>query len=513
MAGERMTATAGRLAVALILCSLALASCGNAAEPADAAGAGYIVVTNPPVADFFTGVRYGSAPFTVSFSDSSRGGEPDAYLWDFGDGTTSDRRNPSHTYKSNGEYDVRLTVTNIYGSDTKTVPAYIGVGDAPAAGFAASATDGTVPLSILFTDASRNSPTAWAWDFGDGSTSAEMNPSHTYTSPGTYTVKLSVSNHFGSGAATKAGLVRAMGPVPVPAGTPAAPGEQKPEGITGLLQAAKGTTAKSLPASGFIPPQFMALAAILTSLTVLLVQFLFANIGMLSQLAFRFARFFAELAGEHTVEKISEKEIEARRIAVRKLEPHLLGLSSTEILVIEAAVLIVALAFILADRAELTLETVLIYMAVGAVSVVLHDFAHRYVMTRHGYDADTRFWGLGTAIMFLTAYLFGNAFAQSYRNLVSREGEPEPRELGIEMVAGPVVSIVLTFVFLGMVTLGGTWAFAGGIGFTINLMTAVYSLMPIETMDGPAIWRWHRGIYLALFIPVIVFYLFTYIVV
>jgi len=213
------------------------------------------------------------------------------------------------------------------------------------------------------------------------------------------------------------------------------------------------------------------------------------------------------------VEKLSEKEIEARRIQVRKMEQHFFGLSATEVLVIEIAVLIVALAFMLADRAELTLEMVLIYIIVGAVSVILHDFAHRYFATKHGQDADTQFWGLGTGIMFLTAWLYGNTFGSSYRNLVNRNDDEDPRTIGIEMVAGPVVSIVLTFVFLGMVMLGGVWAIAGGIGFTINLITTVYSLMPIETMDGLAIWRWNKGLYLALLVPMFLFYCYTFMLV
>ena len=80
----------------------------------------------------------------------------------------------------------------------------------------------------------------------------------------------------------------------------------------------------------------------------------------------------------------------------------------------------------------------------------MHDFAHRYFATRYGHDADTQFWGLGTGIMFLTAWLYGNAFAQSYRNLVNRQGDDEPRRLGIEMVAGPCVSIVLMILFLAL---------------------------------------------------------------
>jgi Zn-dependent protease len=232
----------------------------------------------------------------------------------------------------------------------------------------------------------------------------------------------------------------------------------------------------------------------------------------ISQFLPKVAKFFADLAGGHAVEKISEKEIEKRGITVRQRERHFFGLSAKEILVIEVAVIMVALAFILADRAMLTLQTVIIYILVGAVSVVLHDFAHRYFATKHGHDADTQFWGLGTVIMFLTGWLYGNAFAQSYRNLVKREGEDGPRELGIEMVAGPVVSIVLTILFLAMTTLGGVWAIAGSVGFSINLITAVYSLIPIETMDGGAIWKWNRLIYLGLFIPMIGFYFFTYMI-
>jgi len=173
----------------------------------------------------------------------------------------------------------------------------------------------------------------------------------------------------------------------------------------------------------------------------------------------------------------------------------------------------VALAFILADRAELTLQNVLIYIIVGVISVVIHDFAHRWFATRHGHDADTQFWCLGTGIMFLTAWLYGNAFAQSYRNLVKRLGEEDAREIGIEMVAGPCVSIILMVLFLALIPAGGIWAVAGGVGFSINLITAVYSLMPIGTMDGGAIWKWNRGVYLGLFVPMVLFYFYTYIIV
>jgi len=483
---------------------------GMGAVPVNDTNSGFIVVTNPPEADFFTSVRYGSGPFTVSFSDNSRGAEPLTYLWEFGDGTSSDRKNPTHTYAASGEYTVSLTVTNRYGSDTKSVPGYIGVGNPPGAGFSASPQQGDVPLMVSFSDESTNRPMTWLWNFGDGSSSTEQNPVHTYVSPGIYFVTLRVSNNFGSNSLTKSDYIDVTSSPPVQSVEPFQPEADRPGGLAGLIRAAKGSTDKHLPTSGFIPPELMALGAVLTSLALLVIQFLIANISVISQFGDKLARFLADLAGEHAVEKLNEKEIEARKIAIRKTGPHFFGFSAMEILVIEVAVIMVALAFILADRAELTLQTVLIYISVGAVSVVLHDFAHRYYATKHGHDADTLFWGLGTAIMFLTAWLFGNAFAQSYRSLVNREKEDETREMGIEMIAGPAVSIILTFIFLAMVLFGGLWAVIGGIGFTINLITAVYSLMPIETMDGRAIWNWNRGLYLVMFVPLLLFYFYTF---
>ena len=316
---------------------------------------------------------------------------------------------------------------------------------------------------------------------------------------------------------TRPDLVRVgqSAPVITPVQTltvPPSPGENQTAGIVGMIRQARGTSEKNLPTSGLIPPQFLALAAVLTSCFFILVNLLISTTGALSQTGPKFAKFFMDLAGGHAVEKVSAAEIERRGIAASQRVRHFLGLSAAEVIIIEAAVIMVALAFVLADRVELTLGNVLIYILVGAISVVLHDFAHRYFATKHGHDADTQFWGLGTVIMFVTAWLYGNAFAQSYRNLVNRKGEDNQREMGIEMVAGPCTSIILMILFLALTSLGGLYAIAGGVGFTINLITAVYSLMPIETMDGGAIWRWNRSVYLALFIPMIVFYFFTYMI-
>jgi PKD repeat protein len=478
---------------------------------------GFIGIGDPPVPQFSVSPSGGNVPLTVVFTDRTTGGAG-SWRWDFGDGTSATVQNPAHTYTKPGIYTVTLSVTNAFGREQITQSALINAGVIPDAEFIAETRQGDPPLTVRFRDFSSGRPLAWLWNFGDGTTSTEKDPVHTYTKEGYYTTSLHIANAFGSDSLTRPDHIIVGNPVP-----PVSPGqpemvtppaaEDKPGGVIGLIREARGTTEKNLPTRGFIPPQFMALAAVLTSFAFVLINLLVSNIGILSQVGPKVLKFFIDLAGGHAVEELSAKEIEKRGIAVRKQEQHFFGFSPVEILVIEVAVIMVALAFILADRAELTLQTVLIYILVGAISVVLHDFAHRYFATRHGHDADTRFWGLGTVIMFLTAWLYGNAFAQSYRNLVNRQGEDEPRELGIEMVAGPCVSIILMVLFLALIPLGGLFAIAGGVGFSINLITAVYSLMPIETMDGGAIWKWNRAVYLMLFLPMIAFYFFTYMIV
>ncbi len=77
---------------------------------------------------------------------------------------------------------------------------------APAANFSASPVSGTAPLAVAFTDSSTNA-TAWSWNFGDGTTSTTRNPSKTYSSVGTYTVKLTATGPGGSNTTTKTNYI------------------------------------------------------------------------------------------------------------------------------------------------------------------------------------------------------------------------------------------------------------------------------------------------------------------
>ena len=158
----------------------------------------YITVTQPaPVADFSGTPLSGDAPLIVNFTDLSAN-NPDSWSWDFGDGESSSSQNPNHIYDVPGTYSVSLTVSNSGGSDTETKTDYISVSAAPPkANFSGTPTTGFVPLEVSFTDqsiAGTYAITSREWDFCDGSTSTDQNPSHTYNSAGDYTVSLTVSD-------------------------------------------------------------------------------------------------------------------------------------------------------------------------------------------------------------------------------------------------------------------------------------------------------------------------------
>ena len=158
-----------------------------------------IQVVGPPTANFTANPLIGAPPLTVNFTDASSG-TITSYAWDFGDGNSSTITNPSHNYAANGNYVVTLTVTGPGGSDTHSE--IITVADVPVASFNANPTVVGVGVPVDFTDTSTGIITTRDWDFGDGNSSTATNPSHNYSSVGTYTVTLALTGPSGSDSAT-----------------------------------------------------------------------------------------------------------------------------------------------------------------------------------------------------------------------------------------------------------------------------------------------------------------------
>lgn len=114
-----------------------------------------------------------------------------SYLWEISDGSTSTQPGFVKTFTTAGTYTVRLTVANKAGSNTRqqTVTVRAIVNPAATADFSFSGGDCSVPCEVTFTNKSSNA-TSYQWNFGDGNTSIEVNPRHTYQQGGTFTVKL-----------------------------------------------------------------------------------------------------------------------------------------------------------------------------------------------------------------------------------------------------------------------------------------------------------------------------------
>jgi PKD repeat protein len=83
---------------------------------------------------------------------------------------------------------------------------------APTADFSAYPVSGAAPLAVSFADLSTGTPTSWLWSFGDGATSTQQHPTHTYAAPGVYDVSLTASNAGGSHELSRAGFVTVLSP-------------------------------------------------------------------------------------------------------------------------------------------------------------------------------------------------------------------------------------------------------------------------------------------------------------
>ncbi|MCW3123995.1 MAG: hypothetical protein JWQ38_3487 [Flavipsychrobacter sp.] len=154
----------------------------------------YMHVFNPPVASF-TGspTKFCTAPATVTFKNFSTGPPSLSYAWAFGDGGSSSSPAPTHTYALTGSFSVTLIVTDGNGCQgTSIMPAYVNIGHVTA-GFTMPAT-ACAGSNVGFTNTTTPTPSTNKWSFGDGGTSTLYAVNHTYTAPGTYTVKLVASD-------------------------------------------------------------------------------------------------------------------------------------------------------------------------------------------------------------------------------------------------------------------------------------------------------------------------------
>lgn len=173
------------------------------------------ITASAPVAEFYSPTVAACAPTLVNFIDQSI--DAASWYWDFGDGTTSTGQNPSHIYNVAGYYTITQVVTSAYGCvDTLVKVDYIAI-PGPVSSFNVGPLSGCGSLTAIFTDSSYNA-SSWSWSFGDGNTSTQQNPTHTYTSVGSYSVILVTQDSIGCTSYYSFPQPLIVNPVPVAAG-------------------------------------------------------------------------------------------------------------------------------------------------------------------------------------------------------------------------------------------------------------------------------------------------------
>ncbi|MBU0488481.1 MAG: PKD domain-containing protein [Bacteroidetes bacterium] len=162
-----------------------------------------LVIAGPlPAPDFIPDISSGCPPVTVSFANNNVSGAI-AHLWDFGDGGSSSIQNPVHVFNNpygvDTSYKVMLTVITNFGC-IDSVSKYITVFTAPNAAYSSDAVPACSPVDVNFTSSSVGA-SGYLWDFGDGTTSTQQNPSHTFENDTTfikyYLVKLAINSPNG----------------------------------------------------------------------------------------------------------------------------------------------------------------------------------------------------------------------------------------------------------------------------------------------------------------------------
>ncbi|MEO5647254.1 MAG: PKD domain-containing protein, partial [Chitinophagaceae bacterium] len=152
------------------------------------------------------------------------------YLWDFGEpssgaANSSALKDPQHAYSTVGPFNVKLTVTSTRGCVKDSTKILNQVFAQPTAAFNVNP-EFCLNQPSVFTDQSNgqgNTLTEWHWDFGDGQTSTIQNPTHTYATAGSFTIKLYVKNDKGCFSDTLAKQV-IINPLPIAQFTSTTPG-------------------------------------------------------------------------------------------------------------------------------------------------------------------------------------------------------------------------------------------------------------------------------------------------
>ncbi len=279
---------------------------------------------------------------------------------------------------------------------------------------------------------------------------------------------------------------------------------------------------RDLPLNGIIPEEYAPVAAVTAG----------AGIGLLGLFLGRISEIFAMLFNKlwgginsilplenvgsflegyiksHVKNLLQRKESKIRKVKAEEHVPLLAGFSSGELAVMMISVVLLAFAYLVAKDIDLfRADMIVIYIFVAGVATVLHDITHRLVAWKCNVVSEYKFWGIGTIAMFATSFLFGLVYALPARTIVNGADKLTKKQSAMVYLSGPFVSLVLAIVFLLLMFAGDAFRTIGLIGCSMNILSAAYSLMPFDPMDGNKVFKWKKYAWALVFLPLLAIYL------
>jgi Zn-dependent protease len=256
---------------------------------------------------------------------------------------------------------------------------------------------------------------------------------------------------------------------------------------------------KDLPLNGLIPETLAPAAAIATGMSLGVLGGTPGNSGAMSSFRRRPRKLFSGYLNAPTAEAASETEMAGDGFGI--------GSFLREIAMLPICTVLFGLAFIVADKPALKADPIIIYMVMGGVALIMHDLGHRMVARKLEIEGHYKIWGWGTLTMLLTSWLFSMAFSQPGRYVFDDEEDIDNRDMAFVTLAGPAISMLFAIMFLPFALIDGVAGQIAVAGFIMNLMTAVYNLMPFSPMDGKVIYDWSRLFWMPTFVPLALFFI------
>jgi Zn-dependent protease len=265
-----------------------------------------------------------------------------------------------------------------------------------------------------------------------------------------------------------------------------------------------------LPLSGIIPEEAEPVAAVATGVAVTGVALGTTTMG--STIASIFEKLFMiirKFFGQKGMKVISEKTDESKVLQKVTQPPLIFGFMKNEILVITAGIIILSFAYLIAKRKPFDPMMILIFFVMVGFALAIHEVTHAIFSIKFGHPSEFRFWGLGSLFLFIGGWLFGTTFSQPYLTITGKSSEMNIRNRAIVKLSGPVVSLVIAIICFYMIPFAtNTLALTAlSIGLSVNLLTCVYSLIPVTPLDGKDVFEWNRFFWAILFIPLLILYI------